>query len=466
MTTIFLKSLVQSVEDFLGKKVDGAVITVPVWFTDVQKAALEKSAKDANINVFQLLEEAGAAAVTTTTGPQNPDLSEDRTQLVVDLGASGLELALLEIRQGLAFVLATASDHTVGGDAIDNKLMKFFAKEFTKKTKTPLTVAPATEPQDKRAEAKLRLAVEHTKRTLSASPGAATCSVESLKDGMDFNGTINRLRFDMEMRPIYETVFSKVKALVEGAGLDLYDVDEIVYVGGSASLPGLDETLTQGFSESVVSAFTSGTVAGGGIGDPTTILSRGCALQAKILATLAESTDEERAVKAAFASSSKLSTAKATSKTIGLIFPEADNDGPLGGQWIPAILKDTPIPCRRTFRFDADLGEGEAEKKVGFEVWEVKEGVKTTMEKPPKLELEDGAEDEDEEEEEIEIKEKTLEKENFLTSLLLISKAAKKQAGRWRAKLEVQFIIHRDGSVDITVKEIGGESVHAKVPAA
>ncbi|TCD61519.1 regulator protein, partial [Steccherinum ochraceum] len=364
VTTIFLKSLIQSAEDFLGKKVTGAVISVPNWFSDAQKAALEKAATEAGVVVLQLLEEAGAVAVTTTTEVwQAQEISHDRTQLVVDLGSSGLELSLLSIRQGLASIIATLSDHTVGGDYIDNKLIKFFAKEFTKKTKTPLTVAPATEPQDKRAEAKLRLAVEHTKRTLSASPGAATCSVESLKEGLDYTGTINRLRFDMEVRSIYDQVFTKVKELASGAGLDLHEVDEIVYIGGSASLPGLDETLSQGFTENVVTPFVSGTVVGGGIGDPTTILARGCALQALLLASLPETSEEEREVKNAFASGSKWSQVSSTSKTIGLIFPEDGAEGALGGQWIPALYRETAVPARRTLRFGVDLGEGEGEKK-------------------------------------------------------------------------------------------------------
>lgn len=470
VTSIFLKSLVQSAEDFLGKKVQGAVISIPAWFGDVQRAALEKAASDAGIVVLQLLEEAGAAVVATTSTSQSESLPADRTQLIVDLGSSGLELALLSLRHGLAHSLATLSDHTVGGDYIDDKLIKFFAKEFTKKTKTPLTVAPATETQDKRAEAKLRLAVEHTKRTLSASTGAATCSVESLKDGLDFTGTINRLRFDMEVRSIYDHVLKKVQELVEAAGLDLYDIDEVVYVGGSASLPGLDNALAQGLSEDVVTPFVVGTVVGGGVGDPTTLLSRGCALQAKLLVSLPENTDEEKDVKKAFASGSQWTDAKFTTKTIGMLFPE-DAESSLGGQWIPAVIRETALPARRKFKLDVDLGEGEGEKKAGFEVWEVKEGVKTEKVKPPPLEREDGEEEEEEEEEddEIEVKEKTLEKETVLTALALEAKQARQVNGRWRTTLEIQFLLSADGAVEVSAWEVGqdgaGEKATASVPA-
>ena len=449
---MFLRSLVKSAEDFLGRKVQGAVITVPTWFGEEQKTALEQAAADADLVVLQLLEEAGAAVVATTSNASA--LAEDRTQLVVDLGASGLELSLLSIRQGLAFSLATLSDHSHGGDAIDDKLIKFFAKEFTKKTKTPLTVAPATDAQDKRAEAKLRLAVEHTKKTLSASPGAATCSVESLKDGLDFTGTINRLRFDMEVRAVYAHVADKVRELVAAAGRDLYDIDEVVYVGGSASLPGLDEALSAGLAEGVVSPFTAGTVVGGGVGDPTTILARGCALQAKLLAGLADGSDEEREVKAAFARGTRWTGAKATSRTLGLLFPGA---GELGGAWVAVVPRDTPLPCRRAVRFDVEVGE---EGKVGFEVWEAKEGIKVTLEKPPKFEGDDDDEEE-EEEEDIEIKEKTVEKEAFLTAVSLDAKKAQ------RTRLEVQLVISENGDLSITALETpDGEKVTVAVAAA
>ena len=471
VTTIFLKSLIKSAEDFLGKKVQGAVITVPGWFEQAQKDALEKAANDADITVLQLLEEAGAAAVTTTSGPPPEGLSADRTQLLVDLGASALTVTLLSIRQGLAFSLATLSDHTVGGDAIDDRLIKHFAKEFTKKTKTPLTVCPASDAQDKRAEAKLRLALEHTKRTISASPGAATCSVESLKDGLDFTGTITRLRFDMEVRSVYDRVYEKVKELVSAAGLDLYDVDEIVYVGGSASLPGLDETLSQGFPESIVTPFTQGTVVGGGVGDPTTILARGCALQAKILAQLGEGTEEEREVKASFTHGHQYTQAKATSKTIGLLFPEEGAGSPLGGKWMPVVLKETPVPARRIVAFNVDLGESD-EKKVGFEVWEAKEGVKIEKVKLPKLEDEEPVPEgeEEEEEEEEEVKEKTVEKENLLSSLSFAAQHATKKDGRWTTRLEVTVIVSETGALEVSTVELGasgkGEKQVVTVSAA
>ena len=457
VTTIFLASLRQSAEDFLGRKIIGAVIALPSGFDDAQRQALSKAAEDAGIHVLQLLDDAGAVAVSTSDSADG--VPTDRTQLVVDLGASSLDLSLLSIRDGLAYALATLSDPTIGGDEIDSKLIRFFAKEFSKKTKTPLTVAPATSPQDKRAEAKLRLAVEHTKRTLSASPGAATCSVESLKDGLDYNGSINRLRFDLEVRSIYDKVYAKVKELAEHADIDLYDIDEIVYIGGSASLPGLDESLSQGFIESVITPFKAGTVVGGGVGDPTTILARGCALQAHLLVSLAQESLDD--LLGTFNKESKVTSVAATSRTIGLLVPHEDAAGSLGGIWIPLVLKETPLPCRRTLTFEVDASGSGA--KVGFELWEVKEGVKIDHVKPPKFEDE---EEEEEEEEELEqVKEKTLTKEAYLASLSL----SPKNPIKGKTTVQVQATVSGTGALQVSFREVikdgFGEAVTATIAA-
>ncbi|EJD46476.1 actin-like ATPase domain-containing protein [Auricularia subglabra TFB-10046 SS5] len=195
VTTLFLRSLLQSATDYLGTRVDGAVLAVPTWFSPEARAALTEAAEAAGIHVLQLLDEPGAAALL-------PRQDTDQTVLVLDAGASGVPLALLALRAGLAHVLGSSTTPGCGAKAIDDRLVAFFAKEFMKKTKTPL-VLPAQNEEDARAERKLRLAVDATKRTLSAGVGgAAACSVESLKAGLDLAGSINRLRFDLSIYPL------------------------------------------------------------------------------------------------------------------------------------------------------------------------------------------------------------------------------------------------------------------------
>ena len=471
VATIFIKSLIQSAQDFLGKKIQGAVITVPATFTDAQRTALEKAATNAGVNVLQLLDEAGAAAATTTTDLWSSNLQVDRTQLVVDLGSSSLSLSLLSVREGLTYVLASSHSSNIGGDQIDDKLIKFFATDFTKKTKTPLTVCPSTDISDKRAEAKLRLAIEHTKRTISASPGAATCSVESLKDGIDYTGSINRMRFDMVVNAVYLAVASAVSALLADAGVDAHNVDEIVYVGGTTCLPGLDACIcvSGGFREEIETPFSRGTVVGGGIGDPTTILARGSAFQAALISSI---NDSEAELREAFSRETKMNEVKATTRTLGVLSPNNSQEGKeVGGTWIPVIQKETALPARRIVSFDVELTDDS--KRIALEVWEVKEGIR--VEKIMLSKSDDDDDDEEDEEDEVEVKHRTLSKEVLLgaietnAKLGIQIKGKSKDKGRWFTRVEVQFIVGIDGNLEVDLKEVGtgldGATAQLRVPA-
>ncbi|KAG6829652.1 hypothetical protein H0H87_010593 [Tephrocybe sp. NHM501043] len=455
VATMFIASLVESAENFLGKKVQGAVITVPTAFTDAQKDALEKAATAAGVHVLQLLDEAGAAAVTTTSDLWAAELPSDRTQLIVDLGASSLALTLLSIRAGLAFVLASSYATDVSGDQIDAKLIKFFAADFTKKSKIPLAVCPSSGVSDERAEARFRLAIEHTKRTISASPGAATCSVESLKDGVDYTGSINRMRFDLVVRPVYSAAAAAVSALLESAQLDPHLVDEIVYVGGSACLPGLDETLqtSVGFREDVETPFARGTVVGGGVGDPTTVLARGCAVQGALINSIPQD-EKNKELREAYERGAKNNQVQATSRTVGVLLPGA-GDEKLGGVWIPVVHKETALPARRAVRFDVELSE--ESKKLAFEVWEVEEHIRIEKVAAPPVE----EDDDDEEEEELEVKHREVKKEVCfgaiqLEALLGIKTKGKTQdAGKTFTTVEVQFVVDIKGALSVEVREVG-----------
>jgi len=261
----------------------------------------------------------------------------------------------------------------------------------------------------------------------------------------------------MEAREVYTKIADSAKKLVADAGLDLYDVDEIVYAGGTGCLPGLDETvLGVGFNEeTVVTPFSAGTAVGGGASDPTMILAKGAVLQAKLLAEISGDQD----LLPAFSPGTELARVKSTSKTLGLSFPEGGAEEG-GSNLTPLILKETALPARRRYTFDVDLGESNSEK-VGFEVWEVKESVRVELVKVPPL---DGDDEGEEEPEETEEKEKLIEKDGeALTSIVVPVKNGKKEKGRWKTKIGVQFVADEDGKVEITAWEVDGGGKVQKV---
>lgn len=142
---IFLRSLHQSAADFLGRIPRGVVLSAPSSFDDAQRAALEEAAKEAGINVLQLLDE-DTAAVALLVDPDNQvnaGVGTDRTTLLVDWGATDLMISLLSIKAGLVHVLGSRRVPELGTSqpgSIDEVLIKYFAKEFSKKSGEALQV--------------------------------------------------------------------------------------------------------------------------------------------------------------------------------------------------------------------------------------------------------------------------------------------------------------------------------------
>lgn len=456
--SIFLRTLKASAEDFLGKPIAGAVIGISDTWDEAQRAALAKAAENAGLHVLQLAPEEALAVIgahdssvgksllglesTTSHNASDAnaahakiaDSSADRTTLVLDLGSSSLTVNLLSIKDNalLHSLLPNGSRHVsdVGGRAIDSLLIGHFLKEFTKKTKVSVAFPPTT-PEDQRAVTKLRLAVDDTKKSLQASTGAAACSVESLKDGMDFSGTINRLRFDVLLAPIYAAILKEIASVLESAGIAKEQVDEVLLVGASSGLTGLSDQLEGFFGERSNVAIRSDL-------DGSQLIAKGAALQAKLLSELA-SEDAP-----AFASDkNEVVTASVTSKPIGLVFPGSSKD-----KAIPVVVvsAETPLPARRTVRLPVASGAN----VVAFEVWE---GVSVLRDLPaeakPKYSDDEG--DDDEEEAEVPEKEAIVEKETLLGGLSVEIPASQSKANK--AALEVQVDVSVDGAVVVKARQ-------------
>jgi molecular chaperone DnaK (HSP70) len=442
ITTLFLANLFASATDFLGDKPTHAVVSAPTWFTAEQTVALRDAAAAAGINVIQVLDEAAAVLTGYRAGlseerkergllgvPMEGNAGEeearDKKVAVVDMGETSLSITVAAVSEGEYTVLAKSRDDKLGGREFDNLLIKHFAKEFTKKTKIVLDL-PCTEAasvQDKRAEAKLRLAIEHTKRSLSASAGAATCAVESLKDGYDLSTSINRIRFDGLAAVVYSQIGDRVRAAVESAGLDIAQIDELLLAGSSTLFPGLQSSLSY-----LVSPTTPVTAAL----DPSQVIAVGCALQALHLANHDGHVSVEDIV--AFAAS----PIPTTSAPIGVVLPGATDD------LIAAkvIEVGAPLPVRRRVSFPVAGG------KTGLEIWEGKDGVKVETIAPPPKEEDDDDEFSDDEPEEVRT---PITKKTTRLGAVEVEVAAGKN-------LVLEVIVTKDGKVQVAAWEEGNEA--------
>ncbi|UPK90937.1 hypothetical protein LCI18_001872 [Fusarium solani-melongenae] len=425
--TRYLRRLVGSASDYLGKKVTSAVITVPTNFSEKQREALIQAANNAGIEVLQLISDPVAAVLAYDARPEA--IVEDKVIVVADLGGTRSDVAVVASRGGMYTILATAHDYDYAGVHLDQALMDHFAKEFQKKH----NVDPR---ENARSLAKLRLESEATKRALSLGSNAQF-SVESLADGFDFSVTINRIRYEMVGRKVFEGFNRLIESVVKKAGLDVLDVDEVILSGGTSHTPRIANNLRGIFPETtnILAPATSATAI-----NPSELQARGAALQASLIQEY-EATDIEQSTHPA------VTTVKHISNAIGVITVGADGED----VFTPIMPAETAAPARRVVRIPAP-------KEGGDVIIKVVEGgthIKVTKPEPKAKAEEDGEKDSDDsdfdsDEEEEEKREKVWKIGNLLAEAAL--KGVKADG-----KVEVTINVLADLGVTVTIREVGGK---------
>ncbi|GAA6062100.1 hypothetical protein JCM10212_002350 [Sporobolomyces blumeae] len=353
----FLRVLVSYATDFLGRPVTDAVLTVPAHFSSAQTDALLAAAKEAGIVVVQTIPESASALTayqsTEVTSEREP-LPIDRNAVVLDVGATTTTATVVAVRDGLFHPLATVTDDSLGGDKLDEKLMDFFSKEFEKKTRIKI------EPSNHRALMKLRLAVEVTKKSLSAS-NSAPCSVESLAEGMDFHGTINRMRFDLLAASVYAGIVAKVEQALAEAKLDPLEVQEVVLVGGTTKLPTLANKLLDLLSSDSVQVTSQI--------EPDEVVAKGAALQSRsLLETFPRASPDSSELLERSTTESSVVAPAALAKPLGFVLePEQTDLSKLA--FVTLMDRDTPLPARRIIDVNVST-DAQSTGEVVLALWE------------------------------------------------------------------------------------------------
>mmetsp|Transcript_36699 Transcript_36699/g.86039 ORF Transcript_36699/g.86039 Transcript_36699/m.86039 type:complete len:653 (-) Transcript_36699:329-2287(-) len=235
VSSMVLTKMKETAENYLGKEVKHAVITVPAYFNDAQRQATKDAGQIAGLNVVRIINEPTAAAIA-----YGLDKKKEKNILVYDLGGGTFDVSLLTIDSGVFEVLATSGDTHLGGEDFDQRIMQHFMKLFQKKHGKDIS-------GDKRAVQKLRREVEKAKRALS-SGHQTRLEVEALYDGIDFSETLTRARFEELCGDLFKKTLGPVKQALEDAGLKKDQVDEIVLVGGSTRIPKVQQLIKDFFN--------------------------------------------------------------------------------------------------------------------------------------------------------------------------------------------------------------------------
>ena len=237
ISAIILQKLKKAAEDYLGEKVEKAVITVPAYFNDSQRKATKDAGKIAGLDVQRIINEPTAAALAYGLDKKN-----DHTIAVYDFGGGTFDISILEVGEGIVEVKSTNGDTHLGGDDIDQKVQDWLVKEFKKESGIDLS-------KDKMALQRLKEAAEKAKMELSTT---METEVNLPFITADASGPkhllikLTRTKLEQLMDPLIQRTIEPCKKAIEDAGLKATDIHEVILVGGSTRIPKVQE-LVKGF---------------------------------------------------------------------------------------------------------------------------------------------------------------------------------------------------------------------------
>jgi molecular chaperone DnaK len=240
ISAMILQKLKQAAEDYLGAKVEKAVITVPAYFNDSQRQATKDAGEIAGLEVMRLVNEPTAAALA-----YGLDKKKDEKIAVFDFGGGTFDISILEVGEGVVEVKSTNGDTHLGGDNIDQRIIDWIIDEFAKSDGIDLS-------GDRMALQRLKEAAEKAKIELSS-----TIETEINLPFITADSTgpkhlslkLTRAKMEQLVDDILQKTIPPCKQAIEDAGLRASEIDEVVLVGGSTRIPKVQQMVKDFFGK-------------------------------------------------------------------------------------------------------------------------------------------------------------------------------------------------------------------------
>nr|ABN09143.1 Heat shock protein Hsp70 [Medicago truncatula] len=239
ISSMVLKKMREIAENFLESPIENVVVTVPAYFNDSQRKATKDAGAIAGLNVMRIINEPTAAALAYGL-QKRANCLEERNIFIFDLGGGTFDVSLLTIKNNVFVVKATAGDTHLGGEDLDNRIVKYFVDEFKRKHNKDISGNP-------KALRRLRTACERAKRTLSFDIEAAI-DIDALYEGIDFNSSVTRAKFEQLNMDLFEKCMETVESCLTDAKMNKSSVDDVVLIGGSSRIPKVQELLQHFFN--------------------------------------------------------------------------------------------------------------------------------------------------------------------------------------------------------------------------
>jgi Fe-S protein assembly chaperone HscA len=222
ISAYILRQLKTNAEAHLGELVTKAVITVPAYFNDAQRQATKDAGRIAGLDVLRLVNEPTAAALA-----YGLDKRKDGIVAVYDLGGGTFDISILKLQEGIFEVLATNGDTHLGGDDIDNRLIRIGLEDIQSEWGEDLSTNGS-------AVQLLRRAVIQAKEELSFVP---VTTIKFEYQGKKYQREVTRELFEKLITDIVDRTLGPCRACIADAGVTVEQIDEVVLVGGSTRIP-------------------------------------------------------------------------------------------------------------------------------------------------------------------------------------------------------------------------------------
>jgi molecular chaperone DnaK len=238
ISAMVLQKLKQAAEDYLGEKVEQAVITTPAYFNDSQRQATKDAGRIAGLEVERIINEPTAAALA-----YGLDKTTDEKIAVFDFGGGTFDISILEVGDNVVEVKSTNGDTHLGGDDIDQAIIEWLITEFKKDQGIDLS-------KDQMALQRLKEGAEKAKIELSSTMETdvnlpfITADASGPKH---LNVKLSRAKFEQLVGNILDRTLAPCKRAMEDANLNPGDINEVVLVGGSTRIPRIQEMVKNFF---------------------------------------------------------------------------------------------------------------------------------------------------------------------------------------------------------------------------
>ncbi|WP_316013340.1 molecular chaperone DnaK [Roseobacter sp. HKCCA0434] len=265
VSAFILQKMKETAEQYLGEKVEKAVITVPAYFNDAQRQATKDAGKIAGLEVLRIINEPTAAALA-----YGLDKEGSKTIAVYDLGGGTFDISILEIDEGLFEVKSTNGDTFLGGEDFDMRIVEYLANEFKKEHGIDLR-------NDKLALQRLKEAAEKAKIELSSSSQTEINQPfismnPDTRQPVHLVMKLTRAKLESLVSDLIARSMKPVKAAIKDAGLSIDDIDEVVMVGGMTRMPKVYEEVSKLFGKEPHKGV-----------NPDEVVAMGAAIQAGVL---------------------------------------------------------------------------------------------------------------------------------------------------------------------------------------